>query len=105
MPATVDDSVDTTEAAERARTDVLLDSLRNLIISRITVYFFIIEAVLFVVGYGTHALAGPYTEAADAQYVMAGIFGVFGILIGGLFTLYLLIGTAFATVRAFKSDF
>ena len=105
MSTTVDDQFGTTEASERKRTDIFLESMRNVVVTRLTAYFLAIEAVLFVVGYGMHILAGPYNETANAQYIMAGIFGVFGILIGGVFALYLLVGILFAAVRAFRRDF
>lgn len=104
MSMTVDDQFGTTEASERTQTDILFHSLRNLVVNRLTIYFLITEAILYILGYGMHILAGPYNGAANAQYIMAGIFGVFGILIAGLFGLYLLFGAAFATARAFKSD-
>lgn len=105
MSTTVDEQFGTTEASNRKRTDILLDSLRNIVVSRMTLYFLVIEAILFVAGYGMSILAGPYTESANAQSIMAGIFGVFGMLIGGLYAVYLLSGALFAVVRAVRTDF
>lgn len=105
MSTAADDQFGTTRASDRARIEVFLDSLRNIVVSRLTVYFLVVEGILFAVGYGLHLLEEPSADAATAQYIMAGLFGVFGIIIAAVFALYLIIGCLFAAIRAYRKDF
>lgn len=96
--AEVSDSV----LSEQDRRDILRDGLKNVLYSRVIVYFAIIETVLVVSGYGLDQWAGPYSESTLSIHVLASILGVFAIYTAVLFLLYLGTNVLFTVARSLR---
>lgn len=83
---------------------MLLDSLRNIVVTRMTAYVIAVEIVFLGTGFAIDATTGPHGPATDVPLVLAGIFGVFAAILGGVYVLSLVVRAVLAVVRVSRAD-